>query len=235
MVTLRRIVRVLPVGLAVAGACSLPMLGRPARAQEPRVIQLFNGRNWDGLYTFVPGEGKNKDSRKVFSIENGMIHVSGEKFAFVSTEKEYENYRLALDFKWGEKKWPPRANDKRDAGVLYHCVNDDKVWNKSLEFQIQEGDCGDMWLTGDNTGAPSITVLGKKYTGGRVVKWADYEKPNGEWNHVEVVARGPRFEHWMNGHLNMRGSDASLTKGRINFQSEGAEIYYRNITLESLQ
>ena len=199
------------------------------------VIKLFNGKNFEGLYTFIPGEGKNQDSKGIFKVEpDGTIHVSGEKFAFISTDKEYDNYRLRCEFKWGTKKWPPRENAVRDAGILYHCVGPDKVWNKSLELQIQEGDTGDMWLTGGEGGAPSLTVLGKTYTGGRVVKWADYEKPSGEWNTVVVVARGDKIQHWVNGKINMVGTNASLTRGRINLQSEGAEVYYKNITLEPL-
>jgi len=218
--------------LALAGAAVVS--GRPSSAQGS-VEWLFNGRDWTGLYTFIPGEGKNQDSLGIFKIQDGIIAVSGQKFAFVSTDKDYENYRLSLDFKWGQKKWPPRENAVRDAGILYHCVGADKVWNKSLEYQIQEGDCGDMWLTAGADGSrPKLDVLGKTYEGGRVVKWSDHEKPTGEWNHVEVVAKGAKIWHWTNGKCNLIGTNASLTKGRINLQSEGAEVYYRNVKLEHL-
>jgi len=220
---------VLAAGTAAAGLA--PVRGAGAQG---RAVRLFNGKNLEGWYIFVPGEPKNQDSLGIFKIEDGVIHVSGEKFAFLSTEKEYENYRLTLEFKWGQKKWPPRLNAPRDAGILYHCVGPDKVWNKSLELQIQEGDTGDMWLTSGEGGPPSLTVLGRTYRGGRVVKWAEHEKPHGEWNTVQVVARGNRIQHWVNGRVNMVGTDASLSKGRINLQSEGAELYYRNITLERL-
>lgn len=221
------------LAMAVAAGALIPS----AKAQDSAgVIQLFNGKNFEGLYTFIPDEGKNKDSLGVFKVmPDGTLYASGQKFAFVSTDKEYDNYRLRCEFKWGQKKWPPRENAVRDAGILYHCVGPDKVWNKSLELQIQEGDTGDMWLTGGEGGAPSLTVLGKTYTGGRVVKWADYEKPHGEWNSTVVEARGDKITHWVNGKVNLVGTDASLTRGRINFQSEGAEVYYRNITLEPLK
>jgi hypothetical protein len=222
----------------MAGAAAMVAAGAiipSARAQGSPIV-LFNGKNWEGLYIFIGGEGRDKDSRKVFTIEpGGIIHASGEKFGFVSTDKDYDNYRLTWEFKWGEKRWPPREKDKRDAGVLYHCVGPDKVWNKSLEYQIQEGDCGDMWLTGGEGGAPSLTVLGKTYTGGNVVKWFDNEKPKGEWNHAMLIARGNRIEHFINGKCNLVGTEASLTRGRINWQSEGAEIYYRNLVLEPLK
>ncbi|MFN3649545.1 MAG: DUF1080 domain-containing protein [Armatimonadota bacterium] len=223
-------------GFAATALVAGSLIGSgPARAAtgwQP----LFNGKNWDGWYTWVPGHGKNNDPDKIFTIEkDGSIHVTGEKFSFISTDKDYENYRLSVDFKWGQKKWPPRENAVRDAGILYHCVGPDKVWNKSLELQIQEGDTGDMWLTGGEGGAPSLTVLGKTYTGGRVVKWSDPEKPHGQWNTVMVVAKGDKIEHWVNGKVNMVGTDASLTKGRINLQSEGAELWYRNIMIEPIE
>lgn len=226
---------------AAAGAAAFALAGLLAAAcgSAPAVaagkaVSLFNGKNLEGWYTWVPGEGKNRDSLGIFKVENGAIHVSGQKFAFISTDKEYDNYRLSVDFKWGQKKWPPRENAVRDAGILYHCVGPDKVWNKSLELQIQEGDTGDMWLTSGEGGAPSLTVLGKTYTGGRVVKFTDYEKPSGQWNTVVVVARGDKIQHWVNGKVNLTGTSASLTRGRINLQSEGAEVFYRNITLEPL-
>jgi hypothetical protein len=232
---LRRRVAVPLAGLLTSlTAAVLGLTPSPLAAQDGQRL-LFNGRDFTGWYTFIPGEGRNRDPLGIFKVENGAIHVSGEKFAFLSTEEEFENYRLTLQFRWGQKKWPPRENAVRDAGILYHCVGPDKVWNKSLELQIQEGDTGDMWLTPGEGGAPSLTVLGRRYTGGRVVKYADYEKSHGEWNTVAVVARGARIEHWVNGRVNMVGTDASLTRGRINLQSEGAEVYYRNITLEPLQ
>lgn len=222
--------------LALAASALLPFANGAAAARPSAPMRLFNGKNFDGWYTFIQGEGKNRDPLGVFKIEpDGVIHVSGEKFGYLGTEKEYDNYRFTVEFKWGEKKWPPRQNDKRDAGILYSCVGADKVWMESLECQIQEGDCGDMWLTAGAGGKPALTVKGKRYEGGRVEKFADYEKPKGEWNQVTVVCDGANIQHFINGKMNMEGSNASLTRGRINLQSEGAEIYYRNITLEPLR
>lgn len=217
--------------VSLAGAAGRPAVG----AVQAKPIQLFNGKNFDGWYMFI-GNVKNSDPDGIFKIESGgVIHVSGQKFGYISTDKDYENYRLTLEFKWGEKKWPPRENAPRDAGILYHCVGRDKVWMESLECQIQEKDCGDMWLTAGDGGKPSLTVQGKRYSGGRVVKFADYEKPNGEWNKIEVVCDGAKIQHFINGKLNMEGTEASLTKGKINLQSEGAELFYRNITLQPLR
>ncbi|MFN3653623.1 MAG: DUF1080 domain-containing protein [Armatimonadota bacterium] len=222
---------------AAAAALALGASSGSAAGQPGRQV-LFNGKNLDGWYTFLDGVGKNQDPQGVFKVEDGVIHVSGQTFGYLSTEREYENYRLSVDFKWGQKKWPPRENAVRDAGLLYHVVGPDLVWANSYELQIQEGDTGDMWLITGGTEAPSLFVLGKKLGGGkdyqRAVKFADHEKPHGEWNTVTVVARGNRVEHWVNGKVNMVGTNLSRTRGKINLQSEGAEVFYRNIVLEPL-
>src|SRR5262245_49165710 len=174
----------LAAGMALAVA--LPgVAGRAGAAQKGKAVQLFNGKNFDGWYVFVRGDGKDNDPSKVFTIEpGGIIHVSGEKFGYLSTQKEYENFRFSVDFKWGEKRGAGRENAKRDAGILYNAVGPDKVWMTSLECQIQEGDVGDVYLTTGEGGSPALTVNGKTYTRGRIVKFADYEKPKGEWNTV---------------------------------------------------
>lgn len=203
---------------------------RPAGAVEKK-IKLFNGRDLKNFYTFLPSHGKNSDPEGIFTVHDRMIHVLGKEFGYVCTENEYENYRLVVEFKWGEKKWPPRENTVRDSGILMHCVGEDKVWMKSIECQIQEHDTGDFWLV---DGA-SITSDGKAERGGRVVKKKDAEKPTGEWNVVEVICDGDKIQNWVNGVLVNEGTAASVTKGKIILQSEGAEIFYRKVELQPLK
>ncbi len=161
------------------------MMSVCAKAQN--TISLFRADNKNDWYTFLEGSGKNKDSLGVFRFENGMLHVSGQKFGYIATEKSYSNFHLSLEFKWGQKKFPPRVNEKRDAGILYYAVGD-KVWPRSLECQIQEGDCGDIWLI-DSTSLTHADTVTPKRPYHRVVKSKDAEKPHGEWNKVEVVGK----------------------------------------------
>ena len=73
----------------------------------------------------------------------------------------------------------------------------------------------------------------------RVLHSADAEKPG--WNVMEIVARGDTVEHIVNGTTvfrakNLRQPDGTpLTKGRIQLQSEGAEIFYRNLEIQPLE
>jgi Domain of Unknown Function (DUF1080) len=198
---------------------------------------LFNGRNLDGWYSFLKLKGKNNDPEKVFSIENGLLHISGKEFGYICTEKEFSNFHLVAEFKWGVKKYPPRDADttKRDNGICYYVqVNaKDTVWPKSIECQIQEGDVGDIWLIDHTT----IVVGGTRTVPdsfARVVKKKNGEKPTGEWNRVEVIANKGKITYIVNGIVVNEGEDPSLTKGKILVQSEGAEIYYRKIEITEL-
>jgi len=204
----------------------------PAIAEE-KAVSLFNGKDLSGWYVFIRHADKSDpraDPKGVFKVEDGVIHVSGEEFGCLTTDKEFENYRLTVEFKWGEKKWPPRDKAVRDSGILLHCVGPDKVWTKSIECQIQEHDCGDFYPVGGT----SIEVDGKVYPKGRAVKKTDAEKPTGEWNTVEVVCDGDKITNIVNGVVVNEGIHASEVKGKILLQSEGAEVFYRKVELRPL-
>ncbi|HEX2630272.1 MAG TPA: DUF1080 domain-containing protein, partial [Chitinophagaceae bacterium] len=114
---------------------------------------LFNGKNLDGWYSFLKTSGKSNDPDTVFSVNNGILKITGKEFGYIVTEKTFSDFHMVAEFKWGEKKYAPRENRVRDNGICYHVVPTDKVWPRSIEFQIQEGDCGDFWLI------DSVTVL----------------------------------------------------------------------------
>lgn len=191
------------------------------------------------------------------------IRISGAGFGGLSTTEEFSNYHLTVQFKWGEAKHAPKLNDMRDSGLLYHGVGDHGAdfgfWLRSQEFQVQEGDCGDYWGVGGGAfdvpvmkaendfiynPAGEMTSFSEKSPAGRhAVKSPDAEYPTGEWNTLEVYCYGDSAVHVVNGVVNMKlyksrqlDSDAEkpLKKGKIQFQSEGAEVYYRRIELERI-
>ncbi len=63
----------------------------------------------------------------------------------------------------------------------------------------------------------------------------DVEKPIGEWNRVRLVCRGDQFVFFLNGKKVNEATDSTLSSGKILFQSEGAEIFYRDIKLHPLK
>lgn len=117
-------------------------------------IKLFNGKNLEGFYTWIR-DTKYADPRKVFTVKDGMIHISGDGWGGLITRQAYRDYHLIVEFKWGEKTWGDRVDRTRDSGVLLHCWGPDggynNTWMASIEAQIIEGGVGDILvLTGSD-------------------------------------------------------------------------------------
>ncbi len=137
------------------------------------------------------------------------------------------------------------------------------VWMSSQEFQVQEGDLGDYYaLSGTLIDIPSEKIEGEKEftyvkNGGlnpfsstqRVPpnhcnKGFDNEKPHGEWNTLELISYKGTSYHVVNGKVVMalynsryKNSDdkiVPLTKGKIQIQSEAAEVFYKNVQIKSI-
>ena len=233
-------------------------------------VILFNGKNLDGWYTFVENRGRDIDPKKVFTVQDGMIRISGEEWGGITSLEEFENYRLIVEFKWGGKTFSPRLENARDSGILLHSVGEDGasdgIWMHSIECQLIEGGTGDFIVVGDGSNDFSITSpvapekQGRSYVFqpegelatinsgrinwyGRDPNWKDkidfrgyqdVEKPVGEWNKVECVVKGDEITIYLNGILVNHASNVKPRKGRIQIQSEGAEIFFRKVELRPL-
>lgn len=138
-------------------------------------------------------------------------------------------------------------------------------WLESIEYQMIEGGTGDIILvkgarkprltveavTGPDKqlywkeGAPRIERdSGRINWYGRDLNWKDQigwrgpmdvEAPLGDWNRTEIVADGGHLVYYLNGRKVNEGFDSDHTSGRIQFQSEGAEVYIRRIELRPLE
>jgi hypothetical protein len=130
----------------------IPMVNSSLKPGEWQTYDIIYG--W---YTYLDSLGKDNDPGKNFMVENGLLHVKGKYFGYLSTENSFSNYFFKVIFKWGTKQYPPREQGKRDSGILYHFGNNvsDVVWPKSIECQVQEGDCGDYWCVGTMVDSPN--------------------------------------------------------------------------------
>lgn len=211
----------------------LPILLLPLMLPAQDFKPLFNNKDLSGWNTFLSKKGKNNDTDTVFSVVDGMLKITGKEFGYIVTQNTYTNFHLIVEFKWGIKKYPPRENAVRDNGICYYVVPEDRVWPRSVECQVQEGDCGDFWLIDSVT----AVVDGKQWgptNNTRVVKKKDAEKPSGEWNRIEVIAKDGKCTHIVNGVIVNEGTEVNLRTGRILIQSEGAETWYRKIDIKQL-
>jgi hypothetical protein len=263
---------------AVALAFAPTMLARgdgpPPFAMKVPVVRSgdpvfkFNGKDLTGFYTYLE-HSKYDDPKRVISVEDGAIRVSGEEFGGFATKEEYGDYHLIVEWKWTGRTCEPRVAKARDSGILLHAVGTDgaynRMWLESIECQIIEGGCGDFILV-PGEGKPSLTVpcilkddgqdyfdpvagapkardSGRFNWWGRDLKWtdtidfrgaSDVEKPMGEWNRMEVICEDDSITNIVNGVLVNRGTKSNRTRGKIQFQSEGAEILFRVIEVRPL-
>jgi hypothetical protein len=215
-------------------------------------IALVDGSNLNHFDTFLKSKGLNSDPEHVFQVENGVIHVSGKEMGYIITKQSYHDFYLRAEFKWGEDTYGGRKGQARDSGILYNIQGEQKVWPRSIEFQITEGGTGDFWMTdgaaltgrdGKRVEGPPGSALKIDHFGKgpsqNVVGFRDpvgeLEKPHGEWNVLELVTHGNDVKQYVNGKLANEGTDPSPTEGKILFQSEGAEVFFRNIKLYPLK
>ena len=227
-----------------------PDLDSTGKMITDKPVGLNNDPNH--VFTIVKENGEN------------IIRISGEEWGGISTKNEYENYHLQLKFKWGNLTWGQKKNKKKDSGLLYHAVGphgaDYGAWMRSQEFQIEEGNCGEYWgVAGGMQDIPAIqnsdsdyvyNPAGKIYTfsanspaGRHCRKATDAEKKSGEWNTLDLYCHRNTSVHVINGKVMMilynsrqmeNGQAMPLTKGKLQIQSEGAEVFYKDIKIQQI-
>jgi hypothetical protein len=139
------------------------------------------------------------------------------------------------------------------------------VWLESIECQIIEGGTGDFLMVGKEEkpsmtvetrtgpdkqhywqkGGTRVTKDSGRFNWyARDVNWKDQlnyrgpndiERPVGEWNRYEIVCDGSTIQNYLNGVLVNEGFDATFTSGKIQFESEGAEMWIRKVELQPLK
>lgn len=211
------------------------------------------GSNRDPLRVFTVGDEGGRPA----------IRVSGAGFGVMTTDESFSNFHLRMQVKWGERKWGYKLASPRDAGLLYFARGpagvDHGTWPSCLEFQIQEHDFGDLFTLGKTTvdaparlegklwrydpkGAPTEFVA-RRPIGARCVRLEDCEGPHGSWNTLDLICLGDSSIHVVNGKVVMRlsrarilegGSPVPLDSGRICLQTEGAEVFYRDIEVQAI-
>jgi hypothetical protein len=147
-------------------------------------------------------------------------------------------------------------NSIGEAGVEYW-----RSWMLSQEFQIMEGHMGDFWCQAtsaiDIRSFPSegsqmspVADISQPFrpfqSGGDnfCLRSANYETPDGGWNTLELITFNGKSLHIVNGKVvmvlensrykNEAGKEVPLIEGKIQLQSESAEVFFRDIQIRTL-
>jgi hypothetical protein len=193
--------------LAIAVAVVLLQTDDPVKPAGP--ISLFNGKDLTGLTTWLK-DTKHDDPRKVFSVKDGMLHISGDGFGYAATAKEYRDYHLTVEYKWGQRT--DGGKFVRNSGILLHATGPDGgaggVWMASIECQLAQGCVGDLiCIRGKDAKGQVIPV---SVTGD--VEIGPDKRPR--WKEGGMKRVFPPGQYWWNKHdpgfkelLDTRGKD----------------------------
>ena len=190
---------------------------------------LFNGENLDGWTVYVNDTTINPES--YFYVNEGMIETIGIPLGYLRTVKEYSDYHLHVEWRYPE--------EPTNSGIFLHTSGTDKLWPNHFQAQLKHEYAGDFIVHGEglsaevrdtvysSTADPLKPILPKLSPAN--------EKPAGEWNSYDITCLGSTIEIRVNGLLQNKATNCSITKGGIGLQAEGSKIQFRNLWIEKVK
>jgi hypothetical protein len=192
-------------------------------ADDAGFVALFDGKTLDG-WTPVGGKSGN------WTVSEEILITKGEGGGWLSTEKTYDNFVLALEYRLqkggnsGVFIRSPRSGDPAYTGMEIQILDDDADVYKNLKpFQY----CGSVYGVSPST--------------------RGHTKPAGQWNAMEIRAEGSKITVKLNGetvvetNLDDHADDAKThpgikrTEGYIGLQSHSEPVEFRNVRIKTLK
>lgn len=209
------------LSLAVCAAAFL-CFGSEANAQK--TIKLFNGKdlsNWNFVVdkNVVPAE-------QVYSVEDGIINITGNPFGYMYTKDKYSNYKLHVEYRW------PNGKENANSGIFLLIADPKNPFPNGIECNLMKDNAGDFVLLGGSDLAEYQGKPGEPHPAFPVVRKTnpDSEKPAGEWNEANVFVKDGVITVYINGVYQNTGTNKQK-EGYIGLQSEGKEVQFRNVTI----
>jgi hypothetical protein len=113
-----------------------------------------------------------------------------------------------------------------NSGIYVRNSKDGAIWH-----QAQIGDASGGYLFGETPGADGkkkFFTLTKQVTNSRV-------KPSGEWNTIEITAKGQVLTLWVNGAVTCQIENCGQEMGPLGIEGEGYRIEFRNLKMKALR
>jgi hypothetical protein len=209
--------------LLIPSAIIAQSKAKKEKAPKPAkgTVMLFNGKNLNNWVFHLKDPAV--DPAKVFTVQDGIIHIKGDPFGYMRTKESYSDYKLHVEY-----RYPVELSN---SGVFIHGQGADTIWLKCIECQLKAGSAGDfVCMNGSDMNER------KDKTNRMVKKMAESsEKPVSEWNTIEVTCKANTIEVAVNGVTQNKGTNLNITSGSICLQSEGKEIEFRNVFLTPLK
>lgn len=200
----------------------------------PQFVDLFNGKDLTGWVNV-------NTSADTWSVRDGMIVCNGHPTGIMRTEKQYENFLLHVEWRHME----PGGN----SGVFAWSTGEPREGRPlptGVEVQMLELDWVNQHKNDDGTLPPIAYVHGELFGTGDLTVTPDNPRGKrsksienrcqgkGEWNTYDAVFVDGVIKLAVNGKFVNGVSHASVKKGYLCLESEGAEIHFRNIRILEL-
>lgn len=114
-----------------------------------------------------------------------------------------------------------------NSGIYVRNNKDGSLWH-----QAQIGGSTGGYLFGETPGADGKKVF---FSTDKIVGDQGRVKPAGEWNTIEITARGKTLTLWVNGAVTCEIKDCGNPKGLVGVEGEGFRIEFRNLKIKELR
>jgi len=227
---MRKIAKTLII-IAIVLSCGQGII-QAAKPLEFR--ELFNGKDLSGWVNV----NTDKDT---WSVRDGLLVCTGRPIGVMRTDKQYENFIMHIEwrhmeaggnsgtFLWADGTVPdgrrlPRGVEVQMLELEWPNLNRDK-----------DGKPRDIaYVSGEVWGVGGLRTTPDNPRGERSKSVELRCKGKGEWNTYDLVAVDGTIKLAINGKFVNGISKATVKKGYICLESEGAEIHFRNIRIMEL-
>ena len=194
-----------------------------ASSCKQQSMEIFNGKdlsNWEFVL-----ENDAAPANEVYTVNDGVITITGEPLGYMYTKEKYRNYTLELEYRWAE--------NASNSGIFVLIEDPKNPFPNGIECQLKAEQAGDFVLLGGPdlneytlpegaTERPAFPVIDKLE--------ASSEKATGEWNKAKIIVLDGDITVYINDVLQNRAT-SNVMEGHIGLQSEGEAIQFKNIVI----
>ena len=207
----------------------------PPGGEQTRAFRdLFNGKDLSGWVNV-------NTAPDTWSVRDGLLVCSGHPIGVMRSDRQYENFVLHIEWRHMEAGG--------NSGVFLWStgtVPDGRRLPQGMEVQMLELQWVDLHPRKDGTLPPIAYVHGELFGAGgmkaipenprgeRSKSLENRCKGKGQWNVYDVVAVDGTVKLSVNGKFVNGIRGASVKKGYLCLESEGAEVHFRNIRILEL-
>jgi hypothetical protein len=223
--------------LLVALVAVVPRIQAPAPqapVETPQFHDLFNGKDLTGWVNV-------NTAPDTWSVKDGMIVCTGKPMGVLRTEKQYENFILHIEWMhlipggnsgcFGWAGGTPQEGSPFPRGIEIQML--ELEWPK-LNPEKDGTPRTDAYVHGELFGVNGLKLVPDNPRGPRSKSIENRCKGKGEWNVYDVVCVDGTMKLAVNGKFVNGISKASIKKGYLCLESEGAEVHFRNIRILEL-